>query len=638
MTMNAIKRIPYGIGDYGRLRAENGYYVDKTHFIPLIEVSPLYLFCIRPRRFGKSLWLSLLQHYYDINLKGDFDTLFGDTYIGQNPTADRNSYLVLSLNFAVVNPDLEYLQPSFETHIKLLINGFLDKYHQYFTEDERQAITLHQQAANRLQQIFFYVGVKGLKLYLFIDEYDNFANTILTKNGRGAYRELTHEDGFFRYFFNMLKGGTGGPISGLSRLYITGVSPITMDDVTSGFNIGRNISLQEQFNELIGFTEAEVQAILAYYSEAGRLRIPVEQSLSLMKLWYNSYRFAQDAETLLFNSNLVFFFLEEVANRTKLPNQLIDQNLRIDYGKLRHLVTVDRLLKQTDLEHDPPADDASSDNASPDSNAQPTSVQPVPELNGNFSLLKSIIDTGEVVSDIAPSFPLESLLKPENFISQLYYFGLLTFAGERAGRPLLTIPNRTVSDLLYSYIRDALEEANQFRLDPWQLANLLSDMAYHGNWQPFFDFLTTEIRQQTAVRDYLGGEKVIQGFLLAYLNVTYFFLVWSEKEMGKGFADLYLEPFLARYPDMQYGYLIELEYIPRSTFTNEKLKDKIKEARTQLKQYASDPRIQEVAAQLPIKKLVLVYKGWELVYQEEWTGLAEQTNDLDLENLAAQNW
>jgi len=604
MTSN-VKRIPYGIGDYGRLREENGYFVDKTHFIPLIERAPLYLFCIRPRRFGKSLWLSLLQHYFDINNAEQFDSLFGDTYIGQNPTDERNSYLVLAFNFALVNPDLKYLQSSFETHLNILINGFLDKYSHYFDDEERQTIKANEQKSDQLQQIFYITGRKGLKLYLFIDEYDNFANTVLTKYGREAYRELTHEDGFFRYFFNMLKGGTGGPISGLTRMYITGVSPITMDDVTSGFNIGQNISLEGRFNEMIGFTEAEVEEILRYYASAGSLLLPVEQCLAVMKQWYNNYCFSQDADTQLFNSTLVFYFVEKARDRVKLPRDLIDQNLRIEYGKLRHLVTVDRLLSTNRTDE---ADQNENERQSPN------------QLNGNFSILKSIVESGETTSNIVPSFPLESLLQPENFISQLYYFGLLTFAGERAGRPLLSIPNRTVADLLYSYIRSALEDANHFRLDPWHMANLLSEMAYYGKWEPFFDFLSAEIDKQTSVRDYLEGEKVIQGFLLAYLNVTHFYHIWSEKDMGNGFADLYLEPFLARYPDMQYGYLIELEYIPRSKFSEKLLEEKKVEARKQLTQYGNDARLQEISAQLPIKKLMLVYNGWELVHKEEWIG------------------
>ncbi|MEM7131817.1 MAG: AAA family ATPase [Chloroflexota bacterium] len=596
MVTEKIKRIPYGIGDYYRLREENGYYVDKTHFIPLIEEFPLYLFCIRPRRFGKTLWLTVLRDYYDINLAEEFDFLFGDTWIGQNPTAERNRYLVLFLNFALVNPNVEKVEESFEDNGAVAIASFVRQYERFFDDEARNEILNAPTTEQKIRRICTYVAENNLKFYLFIDEYDNFANTILTRNGRKAYEQLTHEDGFFRYFFNLIKGATGGQIRGLDRLYITGVSPITMDDVTSGFNIGKNISLERKVNELIGFTESEVWEMLTYYVNAGFISIPTETCMEVMKLWYNNYRFAYEAKTDLFNSVSVLYFLLEIKDSTRLPMYLIDDNLRIEYGKLRHLVLIDRLLNRGIPDEHPPAGK---------------------ELNGNFSILKSLIEIGETISDVVLSFPLEGLLEPENFISQLYYFGLLTFAGELEGRPLLAIPNRTVRDLLYKYIRSALKDVDHFRIDPWQLANRLSAMAYRGDWEPFFDFLADEIQKQTSVRDYLEGEKVIQGFLLAYLNVTQFYHIWSEKDMGNGFADLYMEPFLARYPDMQYGYLIELEYITRGKFDNDRLMEKLKEAKKQLKQYGNDPRIQEMSAQVPIKKLILVYSGWELVHQEE---------------------
>ena len=216
------------------------------------------------------------------------------------------------------------------------------------------------------------------------------------------------------------------------------------------------------------------------------------------------------------------------------------------------------------------------------------------------------------------SFSLERLLHRENFISLLLYFGLLSFAGEWEGEPLLRIPNRTIKDLMYSNIRDGFRDVAVFRLDLWQLGNLLRGMAYRGEWQVVFDFLAAAIQQQTSVRDYLNGEKVIQGFLLAYLNVTHFFLTWSEKEMGGGFVDLYLEPFLARYPDMQSGYLIELKYIPRGEFSEARLQEKIAEAEGQLRKYADDERIAQVAGQVTLQKLVIIFKGWELVYREAW--------------------
>ena len=581
MSKQAPKRIPYGISDFRRMQTDNAYYVDKTHFIPTIEAAPYYLFFIRPRRFGKSLWMSVLQHYYDVNTKDDFETLFGDTYIGQNPTAERNSYLVLSLNFAMVNPDQAYLHDSFETHGKILISGFLERYSRFFSEQEQQAVQAHSQMADQLQQILFYAGEKGLKVYLFIDEYDNFANTILSIQGQQAYHDLTHGDGFFRYFFNLLKGTTGGQFTGLARLFITGVSLITMDDVTSGFNIGDNVSTAPQFNEMVGFTDDEARAMVTHYHDAGALSLDVEAAMATMRRWYNNYRFAPNAQSQLFNSDMVLHFIKEAIREDAIPRHLIDQNIRIDYQKLRHLITVDK------------------------------------QLNGNFSQLRTIIETNEVVSQVSPGFPLKQLTARENFISLLYYFGLLTFAGEREGEPLLQIPNLTVKDLMYSYIRDGFDDVDVFRVDPWQLSTFVRGMAYRGEWQPFFEFLAAKIQEQTSIRDYLNGEKVIQGFLLAYLNVSHFFHIWSEKEMGGGFVDLYMEPFLARYPDMTYGYLIELKYIPRGEFSKKRLQTEITNAATQLRRYASDVRIQKVANQTTLKKLALVYNGWELVHLSE---------------------
>jgi hypothetical protein len=592
-TQAQPKRIPYGVADYGRLRRENAYYVDKTHYIPRIEAAPFYLFCIRPRRFGKSLWLSVLQHYYDVNQTANFAFLFGETYIGQNPTPDRNSYLILFFNFALVNPALSKVEASFESTGSNEIDSFLRRYERFFSAESVQYIQAGANVADKLQRIFYHAAEQQLKIYLLIDEYDNFTNTILTTDGQGAYHNLTHGSGFFRYFFNLLKGATGGQIAGLTRLFITGVSPVTMDDVTSGFNIGTNISIDSQFNEMIGFTEAEVQTLLNAYQSYGRLPLGVEASLQLMQIWYNNYRFGQRATTSMYNSDMVLYFLLRTEADNGAPLRLIDENIRIDYTKLRHLMAIDQRL----------------DRGAP------------AQLNGNFSLLRTIIEEGETVSPIHASFPLEQLLHRENFISLLYYFGLLSMAGAADEEPLLRIPNRTVKDLMYGYIRSALEDVDVFKLDIWRLTGLLRDMAYRGDWRPFFDYLNEQIQQQASVRDHLHGEKVIQGFLIAYLNVTHNFLTWSEREMGGGFVDLYMEPFLARYPGVKYGYLIELEYISETQFNkrgfDQALTKEKAEAEGQLRQYAQDARIAQVAQQVTMKKLVLIYKGWELVYAAE---------------------
>lgn len=310
------------------------------------------------------------------------------------------------------------MQKSFEVNGSNEIDGFLRRYQRFFTDDEIHYISAGENVAGKLQRLFYYATEKQLKIYLLIDEYDNFTNTILTTEGQAAYHELTHGAGFFRYFFNLLKGATAGQTAGLTRLFITGVSPVTMDNVTSGFNIGRNISMNEQFNEMIGFTETETLAMLHYYQAAGQLQLPVDATLMLMKAWYNGYRFGQEATTTLYNSDMVLYFLDEAKQRTTLPLGLIDQNVRMDYGKLRHLMSVDR------------------------------------RLNGNFRQLQRIVETGETIANLNLSFPVEQLTTRKNFISLLYYFGLLSIAGRVEGQSLLCIPNRTVKDLLYSYIRD----------------------------------------------------------------------------------------------------------------------------------------------------------------------------------------
>lgn len=586
MTTQIAKRIPYGSADFGRIRRDNSYYVDKTRFLPILEAQPYFVYLIRPRRFGKTLWLTILQHYYDVNRKDEFEELFGGTYIGENPTPERNSYLVMFLNFSVVNPTVDEVEASFEANGRAEIEDFVVRYQQFFTEGERQRILGGANTEDCLRNIFYVAGNKGLKVYLLIDEYDNFANTILTTAGQDAYHNLTHGEGFFRQFFNLLKGATAGQFSGLTRLYITGVSPVTMDDVTSGFNIGDNLSIEAQFNELVGFTEAEVRDILEHYRAAGSLKLDVDFCLETMKPWYDGYCFAQrlateSQEPRIYNSTLVWHFVKQAIREEAIPREMIDANMRIDYGKLRHLLTVDG------------------------------------RLNGNFSKLRSIIEEGEITSQIVSSFPMARLAESENFISQLLFFGLLTFAGESQRLPTLQIPNQTIKDLLYSYLRGGLRDVNVFHLDIDKLIRLTSDMAYRGEWKPFFDYVTAGVAEQASVRDYLGAEKMIQGFLLAYLNVSNYFLTWSEKEMGGGFVDFYLEPFLARHREMQYGYLVELKYISRKEFTQSQLENKIREAEEQLMRYATDERIQKIATQVTLKKLVLVYRGWELVYRSE---------------------
>ncbi|CAN2039630.1 ATPase AAA [Candidatus Magnetomoraceae bacterium gMMP-15] len=576
-----IKKIPYGESDFEKIQMNNFYYLDKTKFIPILESMPSFIFFIRPRRFGKSLWLSVLASYYDINKKDQFEELFKNTYIGEHPTDERNSYLILYFNFSMVNPDLRFVEESFESHCMTEIRDFLERYRNHFDENEINYINSLEKTEAKLKELFRYGQRKNLKIYLLIDEYDNFANTILSTEGSRSYEQLTHGTGFFRFFFNMFKGGTSGSGSAVAKLFITGVSPITMDDVTSGYNIGDSITLERDFNELLGFTEKQVLEMLSYYRQAGQLKLKPEFCLSIMKKWYNNYCFAKKVESGVFNSDMVLYFIKQAIREDSVPDKLIDRNIRIDYEKLRYLIVLDN------------------------------------KLNGNFSRLKNIMETGEITSDIEDSFPVEHLREQKNFISLLFYFGLLSVGRIKQNKVILHIPNLTVKHLMYGYLRDAYRDVDIFRVDLLELSNLVSNMAYEGKWKPVFDFFADEIEKQTAIRDYLNGEKVIQGFLLAYLNITDLYLTQTEQDMQKGFSDLYLEPFSAKYPDMGFAYLIELKYISRGKYSETRLKKEIKQAEAQINQYADSERIRKTLGNTELKKIILIYKGWELVYREE---------------------
>jgi hypothetical protein len=575
-----IKKIPYGDADFGKIIQKNKLYVDKTRFIHKLESLSDYIFIIRPRRFGKSLWINLLQYYYDINLKDYFSELFKETYIGKHPTPNKNAYLTMAFNCAMVDPSIDRVQEDFQRYVDNIIDDFLKRYQQHFDKQiisEIQSLSFINQ---KLQKLFLYCSRKKLKVYMFIDEYDNFTNTILTTSGKKEYLNLTQGEGAFRYFFNLLKGLTSMPFSGLDKLFITGVSPVTMDDVTSGFNIGSNVSLDTDINEFMGFTESETYDILQYYHGADKLKLSPDFCMEIMKDWYNNYRFSPDAQNVLFNSDMVLYFVQQAMQGKKIPQNLIDQNIKIDYKKLRYLMTINK------------------------------------QLNGHFDRLKSIIEDQEIVSNIEYSFPVNELTKQGNFISLLYYFGLLTIKGWKHGRFHLKIPNLTILNLMYGYIRSGFEDADVFKIDLWELSDLITQMAYHGNWKPFFQFLAEQIEKQTAIRDYLNGEKVIQGFLLAYLNVADFYITQSESEMNKGYSDIYMEPFLSKYPDLEYSYLIELKYLTRSEYCEDKLQEKIKDAQKQLDQYAASDRVKCSIGSTQLIRIILVYKGWELDYCE----------------------
>ena len=573
-------RIPYGWADFRAIRLEtrlHRLYVDKTRFVHALE-EERYVFLIRPRRFGKSCWVSLLENYYDRTRADEFEAVFGGTDLGRQPTENRHRYVVLRFDFSMFDDTLETLRERFETYCALELDHALRRNRDLFPQEASQRILAPPSIDAKLAALFLYASDHGIPLYVLIDEYDNFANTVLAYHGEEAYQAFTHGGGFYRNFFATLKAGAGRSGGGLERMFITGVSPITMDDVTSGFNIGRNISLEPEFNDMLGFTEAEVRQLLELYRDHGVFDQEVEAALDVMREWYNGYRFAKSVEDDLYNTDMVLYYLKASLPNRPMPDELIDTNVRIDYGKLRHLLTVNR------------------------------------QLNGNFDLLRHIIGEESIQSNIQISFPLEQLDLPENFLSLLHYFGLLSIREVAHGVARLGIPNQTVKRLMYGYLRDAYRDVEVFSVSQHTFSRLMRQMAYYGTWQPALDFLRDALAEQTGIRDYMDGEKVVHGFVAAHLSMVDHFLLHSEYELNKGYADLYLEPFVAQYSDMQFGYVLELKYVKRSESLDESVvADKVADAVVQLRSYLADPSLRRRYPSVRHIGLAVVFHGWELV-------------------------
>ena len=570
-------RIPYGWADFKAIRLENRLYVDKTRFVRALE-HERYAFLIRPRRFGKTCWVSLLENYYDRNRADAFEAVFEGTDIGRQPTENRHRYVILRFNFSMFKNALETMEDSFEEYCQLVLRSALERNADLFPEAAVRHIRSAGSINGQLNELFVYASDHGIPLYALIDEYDNFANTVLAHHGQEAYESFTHGSGFYRSFFATLKGGAEQSDGGLERLFITGVSPITMDDVTSGFNIGKNISLEPEFNEMLGFTEEEVRNLLVMYRDCGVFNRDVDAALGLMREWYNGYRFAEEAEVDMYNTDMVLYYLDHAIPNRSGPRDLIDTNVRIDYGKLRHLLVTGR------------------------------------RLNGNFDLLRHIIADGEVDTRIPSSFPLKNLAQRENFLSLLYYFGLLSIRGLSEGLPCLGIPNQTVKRLMYSYLREGYEDMGVFSVDFYDFERLTHEMAYRGAWRPAIDYLSDAVDRQTGIRDYIDGEKVVQSFFAAYFGLTNHFVLHSEVELNKGYADLYLEPLLSQHPDMRWGYVIELKYLNRRASLDESIvSSKLHEAVVQLRGYLSDAGLHRRHPSVQHIGLAIVFHGWEMV-------------------------
>ena len=579
-SMNEAKRIPYGMMNFVAVREDNCYYVDKTRFIEKVEKANKYFFFIRPRRFGKSLTMSMLRHYYDINAVDKFDRLYGDLYIGKHPTPDHNTYLIIHLNFAVVNADLGNYRSALDAHCRTEFSIFCDRYSRLLPSNLKANLLKEDGAVNQLDLLYKVCNEAGQKIYLFIDEYDHFTNHILSDAARlDEYKCETHGTGYLRTFFDTIKAGTD---SSIERVFITGVSPVTLDDLTSGFNIGTNYSLSYSFNEMVGFTEQEVREMLTYYGQHHKFNHTIDELIEIMKPYYDNYCFSEEAygETTMYNSNMVLSFLSKyIGNRCRMPKRMLDENIRVDYNKLRMLIRKDK------------------------------------EFAHDASTIQSLVSDGYVTGELKEGFPAEEIANNDNFVSLLYYFGMVTMGGTDMGDTKFVIPNEVVREQIFSYLLDTYEE-NDLTYDSSDIRDKERHMAYRGNFKPFFQYIADSIYTFSSQRDRQKGEAFVHGFTLALTSQCRFYRPISELDNQNGYADVFLRPRCEIFTDMQHSYIIELKYL-KSGASDAEVKAAVKKAEAQVCRYAETVNVNDNIGHTTLHKVYVIYRGVEMLACDE---------------------
>ena len=574
------KRIPYGMQNFEDVIKEDCYYVDKTSFIEQIEESNMYFLFIRPRRFGKTLTLSMLENYYDINKKDKFDEIFGKLYIGQNPTPEHSTYLIIHLNFAEVAAGLDDYKDGLDNHCRLVFNFFCDIYAHILPAGTKEGLQQEPDAVSKLRFLCQKCQEVGKKIYLFIDEYDYFTNMILAHEEHlMRYRNQTHGEGYLRQFFNTIKGAAGNT---LGRVFVTGVSPVTMDDLTSGFNIGTNYSLSSDFNEMAGFTEEEVREMLDYYGSVLPFNHTTDELIKVMKPWYDNYCFAEEryGETTMYNSMMVLYFVDNYIDyEYQITKKMVETNIRIDYDKLRMLIRHDK------------------------------------EFAHDASIIQQLVTQGFVIGTLNENFPAERINDPDNFLSLLFYFGMVTIDGTYKGETKFIIPNEVVRDQMYTYLLDTYKE-NDLVYDRYSKGKLESKLAYDGQFKPYFEYIADCLKKYSSQRDKQKGEAFVHGFTLAMTSQNKFYRPISELDNDGGYADIFLSPLCDIYKDMVDSYIIELKY-SKSQTTDEQVKKLFEEASAQISRYADSDMVREAVKTTKLHKLVVIYRGAEMVACEE---------------------
>lgn len=563
--------LPYGKSQYKEIAENNYLYIDKTQYIEkLEEYTSDYLFFLRPRRFGKSLFTTMLSSYYDINEKDNFEKLFGSTYIGQNPTHERNSYYILNFNFSGLRTDTrESLEDSFYLAVMKGLDKFEDTYN----------IKLDYEKNTFVSSMFnSFLGKVESKIsrpiYVIIDEYDHFANELLSFQP-DLFPEIISKTGFVRKFYEVLKIGTESVIK---RIFATGVSPITLDSLTSGFNIADDITRNEEFHEMMGFTHDEVFEIIDRTVDRNLSEEELSNLMTILQNNYNGYGFAEECETRLFNSDMILYYMKSFAKTGKSPKTIIDKNIASDYGKLGKLFE----LKNR---------------------------------NGNTEVLEQILNDEDLRCTLTESFSLEKRFTKDDFKSLLFYMGLLTIKEPILNRVILKVPNYAIRGLYFDYFSDKLVELTDYEIDITEIEDAISEIALDGNNKAIVKVVEKTLNKLSN-RDYIGfDEKYVKLIFLSYLFLSKIYLVKSEYEVENGYIDI----ALLKQPNVNPNYfaIIEFKYITKKQYEEKGeaiVKEVFDEAVTQLNKYKTSKELKKISN---LKKWAIIFVNDKCVINAE---------------------
>lgn len=531
------KLIPSKTPNYASLIEENAFYVDKTQFIQTLEsISDKYLFFLRPRRFGKSLTISMLEHYYGIQHKDKFERLFGEYFIGQqgNVTPLKNSYYVLNFSFSgIKTQSSKEVETEFNSEVSTQLIRFLNRY-SLGTDGDQEQLMGDISSPDLLRRFFtlFNKYAPSGKIYILVDEYDHFTNELFSFD-REYFKEIVSRNGWVRKFYEVIKQFMGEGI--VDRFFATGVTPVTLDSMTSGFNVAQNITLDGKFHNMAGFTESELRSMLenTIYEEG---KFDLETVISDMRSWYNGSKFSEEATERLYNPQMVVSFLTRFAEKYRYPKTMADHNVTSDYTKIANILAP---LQKEDADH----------------------------------IISTVLDTDRITERLTIQYNFELLYTKTEAISLLFYNGLLTIEDSVVSSYKYVIPNYVIKQMYWEFFRYKFTTEKKIKYDYTLIDDSIEEMFFEGKIDKLVAYVHSIIKNLSN-RDFQNfSEKNIKMIFMTLFMGSNAYFVKSEQENKEGYTDLLLIP--TKINPGKDSFLLELKYLKKSsksTLETEKIK------------------------------------------------------------------